>query len=109
MILDYNPFTGETVTFEYNHANDSVTIGHHQDCSGIIDANKRARIEIDAKKQMANDWIHYASIPNILILKWKREHNVDFFNPDDWPKVMALINSRDYRDGVKATTITHDR
>lgn len=109
MILDVNPFTGEVVTFDYHHDTDSVTIGHHQDCTDIIDANKRARIEIDAKKQMANDWIHYASVPNILILKWKHEHNVDFFNPEDWPKVMALINSRDYAEGVKATTITHDR
>ena len=109
MILDFNPFTGETVTFDYHHSDDTFTIGHHQDCEPIMDANKRARIEIDAKQQMANDWVHYASVPNILIMKWKQEHGVDFFNPEHWPRVMALINSRDYREGVKSTTIHHDR
>lgn len=109
MILDFNPFTGEMVTFDYNDATDEITIGHHQDCTPIIDANKRAQIETDAKAQMKNDWIHYASVPNVLIMKWKQEHGVDFFKREDWPRVMALINSREYRDGVKATTITHDR
>ena len=94
---------------DFDHANGTFAIGHHQDCDPVKDANKRNRIEADAKKQMANDWIHYASVPNVLIMKWRQKLGVDFFNEDHWPRVMQLINSRDYADGVKATTIHHDR
>jgi len=107
-ILDYNPLTGEYTTFQYNHADDTFTVGHHQDVQPIIDANKRQLIESDSRKQVKNGWLKYASIPNILIMKWKREHNVDFFNDEDWPKVMALINSREYCF-LKTTELTHDR
>lgn len=108
MILDVNPFTGETVTFDYNHADDSVTIGHHQDCTPIIDDNKRQIIEADHTQQIKNDWIKYATIPYALIMKWKNELGVNFMNPEHFPMVMHLINSRDFRD-VKTTTIFHDR
>lgn len=110
-ILDYNPFTGETVTMQYNHSDDSLTIGHHQDCTNIIEANKRSVFEANHSVQMKKDWIKYASVPNILILKWKKELGVDFFttDPTEWKKVMALINSRDYALGCKATPINHDR
>ena len=65
-------------------------------------------IESDAKAQMKNDWVKYATIPNIVVMKWKQDHNVDFFKREDWPKVMGLINSRDYRY-LKTTDIHHDR
>lgn len=109
MIIDYNPITGESVSFEYDHANDEIRIGHHQDCTNIIEENKYQRLHSDAKAQIKNDWVKYASVPNILILKWRQEHGVDFFNPDHWPKVMELINSRDYAYGVKCTELHHDR
>ena len=107
-ILDYNPITGEKVTFQYNHENDTFTIGHEQDCQPVLDANKRRLLESDSKLQVKKGWLKYASIPNIVILKWKREHNVDFFNDEDWPKVMGLLNSREYRY-LKTTELTHDR
>ena len=110
MILDVNPFTGETVTFDYNAADDSITIGHHQDCAPIIDDNKRQIIEADHSQQIKNDWIKYATVPYVVIEKWKRELGVNFFSPDpaEFKKVMMLINSRDWRK-VKTSAITHDR
>ena len=108
-ILDYNPLTGETVTFEYNHSNDTFTIGHHCDMEPFLDANKRTVIEADSRKQVKRGWLKYAAgITNAIIFKWKREENVDFFNDDDWPKVMALLNSREYRF-LKTTELNHDR
>ena len=107
MILDVNPFTGEVVTFDYDHATDSVTIGHHQDCEPIIDDNKRLIIEADHSQQIKNDWIRYARIPNILAVKWKQELGIDIMTAD-MKTVMMLVNSRDFRD-TKTTTIHHDR
>lgn len=107
-ILDFDPLTGEVVTFDWNESDETFTIGHQQDCSPILDANQRHRLEGDSRKEIKNGWWRYASVPNIVVLKWKREHGVDFFEPNDWPKVMGLINSREYRY-LKATELTHDR
>ena len=108
-LLDVNPLTGEWITFDYNHAEDTFTIGHHQDTTPIIEENKKAILEIDHHKfQAKNEWAHYAKVPNIVILEWKQKYGVDFFNRDDWPRVMKLINSREYAD-LKRTTYKHDR
>lgn len=110
MILDYDPFTGVTRTFEYDSVSDSVTIGTQQDCTNLLDDNNRQVIEADHTQQIKNDWIKYASVPYVVIEKWKRELGINFMttNPDEWKVVMGLINSRDWRK-VKTSAITHDR
>ena len=108
-ILDYNPLTGEKVSFQYNHDTETFTIGHHCDMEPFLDANKRAVLEADHKEQVRQSWVKYASgITNVVILKWKQEHGVDFFKDEDWPRIMGLLNSRDYRY-LKTTTLNHDR
>jgi len=111
MILDYNPLTGEKVEIHYHHDTDGITIEHTQDCAALIDENQRIVIEADHSQQIKNDWIRYARVPYVVIEKWKREYNVDFFSPDEaeWKKVMALINSSDWSRGLKTTSIYHDR
>lgn len=107
MLLDYNPLTGETVTFEAN-ADGSFTIGQHQDVSPVLELNKRQALENDAHAQVRKGWLKYASVPNVLIVKWKQELGIDFFDENHWPKVMALINSPEYRF-LKTTELVHDR
>lgn len=96
------------MTFDWNETEGTFTIGHTQDCTAVLDNNKRHILEGDSRKEIKNGWLRYASIPNIVILKWKREHGVDFFDPNDWPRVMGLINSREFRY-LKATELNHDR
>lgn len=107
MLLDYNPLTGETVTFDAN-GDGSYTIGTHQDVSPVLELNKRQALENDAKGQVRKGWLKYASVPNILIMKWKLELGLDFFDENHWPKIMALINSPEYRF-LKTTELMHDR
>lgn len=107
-LLDYNPLTGESVSFAWNEEDGTFTIGHHQDCTPVIEANKRHILEGDSRKEIRNGWLRYASIPNIVVLKWRQEHGVDFFDQNHWPKVMQLLNSREYRY-LKATELHHDR
>lgn len=97
-----------TVTMDYNHTTDELIIKHEQDTAHIINANKRALIEADHRAQVKGDWIKYASVPTIVIMEWKQKYGIDFFKREDWPQVMGLINSREYRD-VKASTLHHDR
>jgi hypothetical protein len=38
-----------------------------------------------------------ASIPNIIVEKWKKEEGIDIFNNDDWPKIKAKLNSEEFK------------
>jgi len=107
--IDYDPLTGMRVTFQYNHDNDTFTIGHHQDVSNVLESNKWALVDLDQHKKAAKaEWAHYAKIPEIVILEWKAKYGVDFMNANHWPQVMKLINDPDYRY-LKRTTYHHDR
>lgn len=108
--VDYDPISGITTTFTYDHASDQFTIGRHQDVEQIVERNKASQLDIDShRKQAKNNWSLYASVPNILIEKWMTEQGVNFFDPNHWPKVMELINSRDYSLACKRTSYYHDR
>ena len=110
MIADYDPLTGVTRKFTYDHVTDGIRIETWQDCTDILDDNQRQVIEADHSQQIKNDWIKYASVPYVVIEKWKRELGVNFYSPDpaEWKKVMMLINSSDWSK-VKTSAITHDR
>jgi len=104
--LDYNPLTGESCHMQFN--GNEMRIVNTQDVSSLIDANKRLQNnESLTRKGIKNDLIHYASIPNGLILKWKQELGVDVFNKEHRKKVFALLNHPDYKY-LKTTTIMHD-
>lgn len=108
-LLDHNPLTGMSISFDYDENNDSFTIGHHQDASAVIDDNKWALLDLDAHKKAAKaDWAHYAKIPEIVILEWKALYGVDFMDPNHWTRCMALLNSPEYKY-LKRTTYRHDR
>jgi hypothetical protein len=38
-----------------------------------------------------------ASIPLVVIEKWKRELGVDIMNKNDWPKIKQLLNDPENR------------
>ncbi len=107
-MLDVNPLTGEWIEFDYNHTDDTFTIAHKQDCTAIIEDNKRAMIEANHGKQKKQEMIHYARIPNIVQMNWYRDHGVKTWEREDNKKVMALLNSKEYVY-LKRTPIIHDR
>ena len=107
-VLDYNPLTGESVVFNYDDATDVLTLVHEQDVSGILDQNKALAADTDrTKKQIKDDMLHYASVPNSVILKWQLEKGVDVFNTKHRKKVFKLLNDPEYRY-LKTTSITHN-
>lgn len=106
-VLDFNPITKESVYFEYDHATDNIVITHEQDTSEFIDHNKRLLAKNDWKKKVRKDeMVKYASVPNIVCLKWKQELGVDIFDKDHRKKVFALLNSPEY--SYLKTTDMHD-
>ncbi len=38
-----------------------------------------------------------ASIPNIIIEKWKKEEGLDIFNDEHWPRIRAKLNSEEFK------------
>lgn len=107
--LDVNPITGMRVSFNYNEADDTFVIGHHQDAGNVVEANKVALMDLDQHKREADHgWAHYAKIPEIVILEWKAKYGVDFHNPNHFKKCMSLLNSTDYKY-LKRTSYHHDR
>ena len=74
----------------------------------IIDGNKRLQNAPEyTRKGMKKDMLHYASIPNALIIKWKQELGVDVFDRGHRKKVFQLLNSPEYKY-LKTTELTHN-
>lgn len=109
-ILDYDPFSGITTTFDYEHDTDTAIVARSQDVSLILDANKVLQNNDEVtKKGIKNDWWHYAQIPNIVMEIWLTKHGVDAMKKENWEKgggVWKLLNDPEYRY-LKTTTKYH--
>lgn len=104
-LLDHNPLTGESVVFEADGA--KVTLTHEQNVESILDANKRlANDQSASRKGIKNEMWHYATIPNVVALKWKLELGVDIFDPSHRKAMFRLLNQPEYAY-LKTTTLKH--
>ena len=84
----------------YDHAEDKIVQHSVQDVQPLLELNK---------KEYNKDYIHggvetketgmrkVASIPLIIVEKWKKEHGIDMMNKDHWPKIKQLLNSKEYK------------
>jgi len=61
-----------------------------QDCTPIVERNKR--LQIDGQKVIEELGERIASIPLVIVMKWKRDYGVDALNPDHEPAVRRLLN-----------------
>lgn len=106
-VLDYDPQTGITTYFDFDHASNTTIVGREQDVSLILEANKTLQNNEDySKKGIKDGWWHYASYPAVVIEKWLNEFGVDVFNRDHQKKVLELTNRPEYRY-LKTTTKMH--
>lgn len=104
-LLDHNPLTGERVIFESGAG--KMRLVHEQDVGEILDGNRRLANNVDlSKRGIKKDMWHYATIPNIVALKWKQEKGVDIFDPSHRKAMFKLLNDPEYAY-LKTTTLTH--
>ena len=86
-------------TFKYDHSEDKAILNSVQDVAPILELNK---------KEQNNDSMYgigenaagmrkVASIPLVVIEKWKQELGVDIMNKNDWPKIRQLLNDPENR------------
>lgn len=93
--LGYDPAYGLTEAFHVNSDVD-FAIETTADVEPILDNNKRLSTLNDGYN-IARDLRRIASIPLVIIEKWKNELGVNIFDKNDAPKVRALLNDPDWR------------
>lgn len=77
---------------------DKIRIETRQDVSAILEANKRQRNEFQSYKDKGeHHFHHYATIPWVVMERWRNEYGIDVFNPDHAEGVKRLLNDGDWR------------
>lgn len=90
-----NPRLGGLVTEARQIGEDEFEFRHSQDVSGLVEQNKAMRNAGDGYTK-SREMRRVASIPMILIEKWKNEEGIDVFNPDHAVAVARKLNSSDF-------------
>lgn len=94
-LLEHDEFSGLTEVF-HPGMDGKWAIESIQDVEPILDKNKALHNHDDGYSP-SREMRRAATIPNIIIMKWRRELGVDIHNPDHWPKVKQLLNSSEWR------------
>ena len=85
--------------FRYDHNEDIVILQNVQDVEPLLELNKK-EINGDSMYGIGDNVAgmrKVASIPLVVIEKWKRELGVDIMNKNDWPKIKQLLNDPENR------------
>lgn len=106
-VIDYDPITGITQYFDYDHAIQKIVLTSTQDVSKALDFAAELRADEDRTKYgIKADFVHYAIIPPLIQMEMKTKHGVDFWKKEDDPRTYRLINDEYAR--FKVTNITHN-
>jgi len=82
-------------SIEHDTLNDSVTVSHSQDVSGVLEANKKARAEAEGRKMGETQRV--ASIPSVIVMEWMKEGiNVMAPNREDLKRMKKKLNSPEW-------------
>lgn len=96
-LLSYDRFSKIKTFHDYDHATKKTHISEEQDAQPILEINKKLRSTPEYRQHgYKEDMMHFARIPNNIVVEWKKKYNVDVFNRDDEKKVERLLNG-DYK------------
>lgn len=96
-LLDRDPISGLTEYHCYDPASDTTIIETVQDVEPVLERNKALQSADDGGWSPTRDLRRAATIPDVIILKWRNEEGIDVFDPDHWPAVKRKLNSSEYR------------
>lgn len=84
--------------FKYDHDTDSMVVNRVQDVQPLLELNKKELNGDSMYGPAVNKGMRkVASIPLVIIEKWKRELGVDVFNKDHMPRVKQILNDPEYK------------
>ena len=105
-LLDIDPISGLATYHDYDRINERNVITYEQDTQNAIDfAEARANDDSYTRQGIKNEMVHYAHIPDIVLLKMRFEDCVDPFDPNNGKKVFDLVNTKYKR--LKTANIVH--
>jgi len=96
-LLDHDPLTGISEFHIYDAVTDRTIIETVQDVEPILERNKALQNIDDGGWSPTRALRRAATIPDIIILKWRNEEGIDVFDPNHWPAVKRKLNSNEYR------------
>jgi hypothetical protein len=97
-LLSYDPITKTAEYHYYDHSSKKTYIKQEQDCSAIIENNKRLQNSHNTSQFLKKDNFHHiASVPNTVLLDWRKKYGIDWNRKEDLPKLEKLLKSNEYR------------
>ena len=96
-LLDYDPLTRTQTFHEYDHSSGKTVIETVQDVRGILDHNKRLANDAAYKARgIKQDYYHFATVPNCVLMELLLKHNLDWQKTEDLPAIEKILQ-RDYK------------
>lgn len=90
--IDKHPYSGMEHWVDQNE-DDTVRHYQSQDVEPILDYAKAMRAEGAGEKNLRSfDMLHFATIPDVVIVKLLHEYGVNVFDRNDYPKLFKLLN-----------------
>lgn len=96
-LLDIDPLTGVETWHHYDPVTDATTIESRQDVEPFLEANKVLSNTDYSQQGIKESWWHVASLPMVVIEKWKVEDGIDVFNKNHWNAVKRKLNDPENR------------
>ena len=85
------------VNWYVKEENDELHVGALQDCTSIIEANKRSQNSGHNGYSEDKTFRFAARVPTVIQIKWLNDHGIDIHNPNHSDGVKRLLNSNEYR------------
>jgi hypothetical protein len=96
-LLDFDARTGIAEYHIYDSLPDRTIIETVQDVAPILERNRALQNADDRGWTPSRDLRRAATIPDIVVLKWRKDYGIDVFNRDHWPAVKRLLNDPEWR------------
>ena len=106
-LISVDEYSGISQYHHYDIDTDTSVFESVADAEPTLELNRaRANDNEFTKHGMKDEFWLYASIPNILVLKFRIEHGIDVYKKEDGPKLSKLLEDPQYRY-LKCTTKKH--
>jgi hypothetical protein len=102
-LLDFDQSTGMATYFHYNDATDETILETVQDHRHEVEASTQLQNDDEyTRKGMKNDMLHYAHIPDEVLLRW---HSMGI-NINDRKELFNMVNKPEW-SRLKTTRMMH--
>lgn len=89
------------IGYSFDEADGLMRVHYHQPIDRIVAENRHRRLHEDNSAQRRSGKLYeIANIPMSIIAHWRNVLGVDINNPDDFPKILQLVQSPEWCDAV---------